>query len=459
MNKIIDIELDKLEIHPKNVRKEYEGIEELAQSIKENGIMQNLTVVPDPEHKDKYLVVIGNRRLTAAKQAGIKTAPCIIAENMEEREQISTMLTENINRKDLKVYEEAAAMQMCFSDYGFGIEELENKTGLSKTTINHRLNIAKLDSKLLQKKTNDEEFQLSFKDLYALEKVKDIKTRNSILKEARDSKEIVWRAKRAAQDEVQNEHILVFKKMLKDKKIRQADEKTALELYTKKWHEVKRYDLDDKPPAKIVIPSKSDTSKMVYTNKYGWLTIYEPNTKENQENRIKTKKEIEQEERDRKILKIKEITKNIIKDMREYVASYFEGKLDCRLSSIEREDLDCKLWEIFKRIRWISVDNMIGAYAGPKWNTTKMTVEELTAARENALKLNVLDQKLAAAFGELTTSNICLVSWEGRYVTTQGETLKMYHDVLTSFGYCYLDDEMAKVADGTHELYVQEVQK
>ena len=46
MSKIINIPLDKLKLHPQNVRKKYEGIEELAESIKARGVLQNLTVVP-----------------------------------------------------------------------------------------------------------------------------------------------------------------------------------------------------------------------------------------------------------------------------------------------------------------------------------------------------------------------------------------------------------------------------
>ena len=85
---VIDIKLDNLKIHPKNVRRKYEGIEELAQSIKENGIMQNLTVVPDKEEEGKYLVVIGNRRLTAAREAGLETAPCVIVNGMAEKNRL-----------------------------------------------------------------------------------------------------------------------------------------------------------------------------------------------------------------------------------------------------------------------------------------------------------------------------------------------------------------------------------
>lgn len=142
---IVNIKLEQLKIHPNNIRKEYDGIDELAQSIKENGIMQNLTVVPDKDAAGTYFVVIGNRRLTAARQAGIETAPCIIVDNMSDKDQITTMLTENMNRKDLKFYEEAAAVQMCMKDFGFDMDEMEKKTGLSKTTLHHRLNLAKLD--------------------------------------------------------------------------------------------------------------------------------------------------------------------------------------------------------------------------------------------------------------------------------------------------------------------------
>ena len=85
---IQDIAIEQLDIHPQNVRKVYTDIDELAESI-------NLTVVPNPDKKDHYLVVIGNRRLTAARKAGLKTMPCSVVE-MTEKEQISTMLLENM---------------------------------------------------------------------------------------------------------------------------------------------------------------------------------------------------------------------------------------------------------------------------------------------------------------------------------------------------------------------------
>ena len=103
---IQDIAIEQLDIHPQNVRKVYTDIDELAESIKARGVMQNLTVVPNPDKKDHYLVVIGNRRLTAARKAGLKTMPCSVVE-MTEKEQISTMLLENMQRSDLSVSEQA----------------------------------------------------------------------------------------------------------------------------------------------------------------------------------------------------------------------------------------------------------------------------------------------------------------------------------------------------------------
>ena len=110
---IQDIAIEQLDIHPQNVRKVYTDIDELAESIKARGVMQNLTVVPNPDKKDHYLVVIGNRRLTAARKAGLKTMPCSVVE-MTEKEQISTMLLENMQRSDISVSEQAKDSSSCW---------------------------------------------------------------------------------------------------------------------------------------------------------------------------------------------------------------------------------------------------------------------------------------------------------------------------------------------------------
>ena len=126
MNEIIMIPLEQLHHHPENPRKDLGDLTELADSIRERGVMQNLTVVPghrmtkkewteaaraegadkasaeasyDPENaevSDGFTVVIGNRRMEASKMAGLDAVPCVISD-MDHKTQISTMLMENMH--------------------------------------------------------------------------------------------------------------------------------------------------------------------------------------------------------------------------------------------------------------------------------------------------------------------------------------------------------------------------
>lgn len=166
-----NIPVEQLFHHPQNPRKEIGDISELAASVKAKGILQNLTVVPADTG---YYVVIGNRRLEAAKAAGLEELPCVVAE-MDEKEQMETMLLENIQRVDLTVKEQADGFQMMI-DLGSSVDELSEKTGFAKSTIYHRLNIAKLDPEIIEEK------QLSLKEMILLEKIKSVETRNRVLK-------------------------------------------------------------------------------------------------------------------------------------------------------------------------------------------------------------------------------------------------------------------------------------
>ncbi len=167
--------IDLLHPHPDNPRKDVGDVTELAESIKANGILQNLTVVP---YGDGTLrVIIGHRRLAAAKMAGIEELPCVVVD-MTEKEQISTMLTENMQRVDLSIYEQAQGFQMML-DMGDSMDEIADKSGFSKTTVRKRLEIAKLDGKALKKAT--EERQVTMADFDKLAEIEDIEVRNKLL--------------------------------------------------------------------------------------------------------------------------------------------------------------------------------------------------------------------------------------------------------------------------------------
>ncbi|MBQ9302054.1 ParB/RepB/Spo0J family partition protein [Butyrivibrio sp.] len=209
---ILKLPTYKLVPHPENPRKDLGDLTEMTESVKKHGILQNLTVVPvdrdgnnvEADKADKYMVIIGHRRLAAAKAAGIEEVPARIVEDMTHEEQLLTMLEENMQRSDLTPYDQAQGFQLML-DLGQTVEDIEEKSGFSKTTIYHRLNMAKLDKETLKEKQDDDSFQLTISDLIELEKIKDVEKRNEILKRAKSSSELKYQANSAAKEEEKQE--------------------------------------------------------------------------------------------------------------------------------------------------------------------------------------------------------------------------------------------------------------
>ena len=174
----IMIPVDELQPHPDNPRKDVGDVTELAESIKKNGIFQNLTVLRncDPE-TGKSTVIIGHRRLAAAKLAGLEKVPCMVVE-MDEKEQIATMLLENMQRNDLTIYEQAQGFQMML-DMGETKADIAEKTGFSETTVRHRLKLLELDPEEFRKA---EERQPKLTDYIELEKITDPELKSKALK-------------------------------------------------------------------------------------------------------------------------------------------------------------------------------------------------------------------------------------------------------------------------------------
>lgn len=175
---MILLPVDRLHPHPDNPRKRLGDLTELAGSIKANGILQNLTVIPDDPTSSytQFTVVIGHRRLAAAKLAGLTEVPCVVT-TMTDKEQVQTMLLENMQRSDLTPYEQAQGFQMML-DLGSTVEEITKKSGFSKKTVRRRVKMMELDQDVLKKVS---ERQLSLADFDKLAQIEDIKARNKCL--------------------------------------------------------------------------------------------------------------------------------------------------------------------------------------------------------------------------------------------------------------------------------------
>ena len=123
-----------------------EKISELAQSIKEHGIIQPIILNKD-EKNDTYTVVAGERRFRAAKSIGLMEIPAIIM-NIDNREVLELSLIENIQREDLNPIEEALAYKRLLVDFNLTQEEISKKVCKSRTAITNCMRLLNLDDRV-----------------------------------------------------------------------------------------------------------------------------------------------------------------------------------------------------------------------------------------------------------------------------------------------------------------------
>ena len=316
---IQEIAIEKLKIHPQNVRKTYTGIEELADSIKAKGILQNLTVVNAPDDPESYWVVIGNRRLTAARAAGLKTLPCAVVE-MSEKDQISTMLLENMQRNDLSVCEQAQGFQLML-DLGETEATISEKTGFSRTTVRHRLNIAKLDQELLAEREENGEFQLSLTDLYELEKVKDIEERNKILARASNSRDLKWNVERTVREEKENQAAGEITAKLEEIGVKPAPKKAKDERWSGKWEDVKHINISIWEEDNMIDLPKT-TDQLYYYRYFSDIYVVKKHVKEEP---VLSEGEKRRKQIDRNKKKLKSILKEMKKVRNSFILGILKG--------------------------------------------------------------------------------------------------------------------------------------
>ncbi|MBP3334605.1 MAG: ParB/RepB/Spo0J family partition protein [Ruminiclostridium sp.] len=146
---ILTVSIDKIDVNPNQPRKFFdkEELECLAQSIKENGLLQPLTVRIKTD--ERYELIAGERRLRACKYAGLDEVRVII-ENRNDEESSVLAIIENIQRCDLNCIEEAIALKKLMKHYGYTQEELARKLGKAQSTIANKLRILNLSENVLK---------------------------------------------------------------------------------------------------------------------------------------------------------------------------------------------------------------------------------------------------------------------------------------------------------------------
>ncbi len=171
MTTIIDIAPALISPSPHNHRKKFTGLEELADSLVDKGMICPITVRPNGS-PGTYELVAGERRWRAAKIAKLETVPAILRE-LSDKEVIEIQLIENVQRVDVHPMEEASGYAELIEKHGYTPEMICSKTGKSRTAVYNRLKLNKL-APVARKAFLDDKFNASIAEMIARLPVKDL---------------------------------------------------------------------------------------------------------------------------------------------------------------------------------------------------------------------------------------------------------------------------------------------
>lgn len=441
MSEITMIDVEKLYPHPDNPRREVGDISELAESIRTNGVYQNLTVIPGgagvPEEADgleAYTVVIGHRRLAAAKSAGVRELPCSVVE-MDEREQVATMLLENMQRSDLTIYEQAQGFQMML-DMGETKSDIAEKTGLSETTVRHRLKLLELDPEEFRKA---EERQPKLTDYIELEKISDPELKSKALKTIGTSN-FQWTmesCKRQQREKNLRDEWLEYIGKLFVKTDWDPDREVVKTLYfTKKMTDEDKAELDK-------LQDEDNDNVLDYWHKEGNTYCYILGKK-----RDKPLPKYEDENRRRleQVQRVKEVEEQAGRLREAFVKAYTSKRRNYTYALRMMLDMDLELVDT----NWCRVSELLGIDVPDDEDDTIQESGDFIS-----LCVTDPDKVMLAVTASLAETGFytSIHTWDGSY--QRNEYLEKWYKWLRLMGYNISSAEEA-LLDGTHECFKEE---
>ncbi len=417
--------------HPQNPRKDVGDVSELADSIKSQGIFQNLTVIKGgagvPNGVDGYTVIIGHRRLAASKLAGIKTVPCSVVE-MDEKQQVATMLLENMQRADLTIYEQAQGFQMML-DLGETKQSIAEKTGFSKTTVYRRLELAKLDQEKLKSAS---ERQITIADLDKLNQVEDIETRNKLLNDI-GNPNYQYAVKQAIDAEKQKKKEDKWRKVLKDAGLTEINDR---------WDD--RYISCNRNS----FSCEADSSKYVRDDEqyfcisYGWIYFRKDKVIDKDADIKKAEEQKKLEKKQARRNQLEELTKRAYELRKEFIDNL-------SISCIKKHFADIVAFWMFEECvdsNYLDEEDICKILNVDYENDVNYE-KILNTVKEHPEKY--VWEMILLYFDDDSSEGYCN-TWNGTY--EENEKLTAFYDLLVKMGYQMSDTEK-QLRDGTYELF------
>lgn len=134
------IDIERIEPNPHQPRKDLGDLAEMVRSVKDRGVLEPILV---RELDGKYQIIAGERRYQASRKAGLHRIPCIEVD-VDARGVLEISLIENLQRRDLTAFEEAAALQRLCEQFRYTHDEIARKLGKSRTVITETLSLSKM---------------------------------------------------------------------------------------------------------------------------------------------------------------------------------------------------------------------------------------------------------------------------------------------------------------------------
>lgn len=197
--RLVNVEVAQVELDPSQPRKDLGDLEGLIASVQQHGILQPLIVCAVEDQK--FRLIAGERRFSAAKAVGLPSVPAIIR-TMDQHQRIEVQLVENLHRKDLNPLEEASALHRLIEEFQLSQRELAKRLGRSPTAINQTLRILTLPREILDE--NPSADRLSRSVLLEMVKIGSAEAQLAFWRGTQDAKPTVKQA-RAQRSNVGNQ--------------------------------------------------------------------------------------------------------------------------------------------------------------------------------------------------------------------------------------------------------------
>ena len=397
--------------------------------------------------QDGYTVVIGHRRLAAAKLAGLKELPCIVSD-MGLRDQVRTMLMENIQRADLTIYEQAQGFQMMMN-MGDTVEEIARKSGFSQSTVRRRVKLLALDQEKLKASV---ERGANLVDYMELDKIEDPALKNEVL-DAIGTNNFRQRLASAIQTEK-------TRKFVAERAADVSQWATQIEgVDWQKYTYVRNYGLWNwKKDSVVERPADADTVQYYYCIGQQQVDIYKEKTEPDEDTAAGAWSVQEQEKYKRRGANLAAATLRAFNLRREFIAGISNSQAKAHLRDVLRlagqvcfmaedgsADLDQSL---LAGLLEISADLENDAFPMDVYNAEMDRCPEYTL-------LATLYASIDSDRMEYWGSRWDMENHRSVLVHEENKALDFVYDTLETFGY-QMSDEEAALQDGTHELFQDE---